>query len=646
MLLEKYGEKIASLLTQDGDINPIDESIDTLPWSIQDRAVRDALILEGERYIDFQWPPLTATAYIVYSREGDRSTYERPSKIRRRVLTALTLAEAAEGDGRFIDDIINGIWAICEESTWVVPAHNYVRLGVFPTSLADPDRTNIDLFAGETASLLAWIYRLHKMALDRIEPLICRRIQSEVQRRVTDPYMNSESIWWMWITHTEGHHINNWTPWCVSTCLTTLLLLEGVHEQRIAAVKKSLRILDRFLDHYTVDGGCEEGPAYWSHAAGSLLDCLEILYTVSAGKIDIFHEDKFVNMGRYLHRVHIGGAYFVNFADAPARIIHDWSVLLRYADRTDNRKLRQMADEIRQAAPTVDTAVSIDRTLRRLFSNSCNTKTTARNQAGMSTETELQFWFNGIQVMTAKEGTGNDGFYLAVKGGHNDESHNHNDVGSFLIYYSALPILIDPGVPTYSAATFNPRRRYGLNPMRSNWHNLLTIGDFEQRPGRTARADNVRCSLSRSRAEFEAELRHTYPAEAGIQSYRRRIALVRTPTPEDHSVVPKPFIEWTDHLVLENKLPVAEIMMLKSEPRVEIGKLIIPSTGESLLELNLPAQVIVDVEEISLDDSRLIDIWGEHIYRVSIESHISVSGVKWTFTLTRTNSIHQAAGIQ
>lgn len=44
-------------------------------------------------------------------------------------------------------------------------------------------------------------------------------------------------------------------------------------------------------------------------------------------------------------------------------------------------------------------------------------------------------WLPETRVMVACDAAGSSqGYYLAVKGGHNDESHNHNDVGHFIIY--------------------------------------------------------------------------------------------------------------------------------------------------------------------------------------------------------------------
>lgn len=41
------------------------------------------------------------------------------------------------------------------------------------------------------------------------------------------------------------------------------------------------------------------------------------------------------------------------------------------------------------------------------------------------------------------------GLFLCVKGGSNGDSHNHNDVGNYVVFYNARPILIDIGVEVY-----------------------------------------------------------------------------------------------------------------------------------------------------------------------------------------------------
>ena len=622
MLEERYGAVLGDILLAPGSYELIPEVVDPDAVAAVPAELKARVIRSGEQYAGFEWPVLPASAYLEFQRSGDRRPYEKPSGERREALAALALAELTEGRGRFVDDIADGVWAICEESTWVVPAHNYVRLGVFPTRLADPERPDIDLFAGETAALLAWVSHLHGAALDGIDPIISRRIDSEVHRRVIDPYLDRSDFWWMWLTKTPGHHVNNWTPWCTSTCLSAALLLERNRDRQLLAVRKALRIIDVFLDHYAARGGCEEGPSYWTHAAGSLLDCLESLHSATGGAIDVFEEEKIRNMGCYLHRVHIGGDRFVNFADAPARIEHDWSVLMRYAMKTGCPELRRMAEELRGSRGGAGRCASLERGIRKLFL-----------EAESPIQREPQpppdaggFGFEGIQVMTARQAPGSErGFFLAAKGGHNDESHNHNDVGHFVVYYDTHAVLLDPGVPTYTAATFDPARRYTLWPMRSSYHNVPMVAGFEQTPGVEARADAVVCILTAEEARFEAELSGAYPPEAGIASLRRQISLHRGADAR---------VEWIDRFELRAGAIITEVMMVQERPSIRGGTVLIRGPERRTLELVLPDSVSVRVERIELSDERLSAVWGPFLHRVLVESAAAVSEATWRFSMS------------
>src|SRR5690606_29457474 len=51
---------------------------------------------------------------------------------------------------------------------------------------------------------------------------------------------------------------------------------------------------------------------------------------------------------------------------------------------------------------------------------------------------------------------------LAVKGGHNDEMHNQNDVGAFMVVAGGTVVLTDPGRGRYSKSYFGPERYENL----------------------------------------------------------------------------------------------------------------------------------------------------------------------------------------
>ncbi len=137
-------------------------------------------------------------------------------------------------------------------------------------------------------------------------------------------------------------------------------------------------------------------------------------------------------------------------------------------------------------------------------------------------------WLPDLQVMAAREKPGaSAGLYLAAKGGHNAESHNHNDVGQFLLYLDGEPVLIDPGVEEYTSKTFGSNR-YALWTMQSAYHNLPTVNGCLQEAGRNFKAIGVHYQASEDRAELSLQLEDAYPQAAGVARWQRRIALCRT----------------------------------------------------------------------------------------------------------------------
>lgn len=115
---------LAALVGSPAAFRPFPAVDDRVAWQGLPANRRAAIIAAAERSLNHSWPQLPATLYMDFARTGDRRRFEQPYFARRSVLGQLVLAECVEGGGRFLDDIINGIWAICEESTWVISGHN------------------------------------------------------------------------------------------------------------------------------------------------------------------------------------------------------------------------------------------------------------------------------------------------------------------------------------------------------------------------------------------------------------------------------------------------------------------------------------------------------------------------------------------
>lgn len=105
-------------------------------------------------------------------------------------------------------------------------------------------------------------------------------------------------------------------------------------------MEKSCLLLDRFLDEYGGDGGCDEGPAYWTKAGASLFGCLEIPHLASGQTFSVYENPLIKEIGTYILKVHISGDYYVNFADSPPVLrTVPGNLLYYFGDRANDETL-------------------------------------------------------------------------------------------------------------------------------------------------------------------------------------------------------------------------------------------------------------------------------------------------------------------
>ena len=237
-------------------------------WEFAPEDIRTLLVQRGVAAQSAGWKILTVTGFLDYKRTGNRSRYEKQEFGRRAQLKDLVIGECMEGKGSFLDNIVDGIWLTCEESFWGVPAH--LPDGQSGAGLPDVTDPTVELFGAETGSLLAWTDYLLGEQLDRVSPRITPRIRLEAQRHLLKPARERIDFWWMGLNGTPTD-LNNWNPWINSNLLLTNLLLEDDQKLRLQAIVKITKTLDAYLNQYSPDGGCSEGPGYWAVSARFLL---------------------------------------------------------------------------------------------------------------------------------------------------------------------------------------------------------------------------------------------------------------------------------------------------------------------------------------------------------------------------------------
>lgn len=616
---ENTYKSLKDLVLSKEEFQPCPSIEDRDSWESIPQDIKETVLREAEKYVGMRYSVVHATDLMSYLEEGSREPCSKVSNIKREALNHLVLAECIENKGNYIRDIINAVWALCEQSSWVSVYHYYLYRTPEPTMFPPHEQYAIDLGCSENAIALAFTYQLLKEKMDEISPLIARRLKYEIKRRIIDPFLYTRQWWWMGYS---GRKVNNWAPWCSSNCLMTILLVEEDEELRRKAVFKTLEIMDKFVEIYSEDGGCDEGPGYWNRAGGSLFDCLWIINEATKGQVDFFNSELIKNIGEFPAKVHVAKTAFTNFADSKPYLDTDFSLLNRYGSAVKSPEILDLANtmykELGESSPG---GLGVLRSLPYLF-----TVEAFRKKEKESLDIQLTHVFDGIQVMTTRQDQNKEeGFYVAIKGGHNDESHNHNDLGNFILYHDGSPCVVDVGAGTYVKDTFGPNR-YSIWNMQGQYHNIPVIGGNQQMYGKDYEARDFKVCQTGSASKCSMNLKEAYPSETPLLSYTREMALHR-----DQKTV-----SLTDTIQLTEKNKVAWHFMLCKEPRIEEGKVYLTTPKGDQVQLVCEGiKTKISYEVIPLDDPQLRQNWGDTLYRLCIETEECIENSVCIFTFEK-----------
>jgi len=513
---EAEAVNLKSVLVTDNSWNKLPGYGNREFWDALPQTIRTDYIAAAEKYLSYEWPVVKATDYLEFVRSGDRrqSAYSACSN----ALISLVMGELAEGKGRFIDQIINGVWYYSEQTWWGWSAHLYFQKA--PGGLPDINEPTVDLGVGEVTSNLSWTLHLFKDEFDKVHPLISQRLRQEIYRKSLDPYFERDDFGYMGF---RGGRPNNWNPWVNYNMLTSYLLLETDPIKKAAQAGKIINSLDKFLNGYSDDGGCDEGPSYWGAAGALLFECLDLLDKATNGKFNVYDDPLVQNIGRYFYQVNIHAPYFINFADADATTGGNPPIVYKYGKAIGDDAMQKFGAYLAKLSGWGEKSLGgkIGDQIKNL--GLLEELRNAEAQEALVAD----FWFPDTEVGGARDSEGSySGFFFGAKGGFNNESHNHNDVGSFVLYYNGKPCLIDIGREEYVAKTFSSRR-YEIWTMQSGWHNVPVINGIEQKEGGEFKARNTSFTRNDRSVTFSTDIAGAYLPDAHVKSWVRSYTLNR-----------------------------------------------------------------------------------------------------------------------
>ena len=463
---------------------------------------RDVVLTAADEALSYELAPLTATLYMEFAENGNRSHYESIYHARRRALMALLLGTLYTGDDKYIRKAVDLTWAICEETTWVIPAHNVSRGYTYldkPLFDAFDDIPEVDLFSGATGALLSFVCKYLGDKMDAITGgVMTERIKYEIERRIIAPFQKYE-MRWMYA------FINNWTPWIISNILVCNAIIVENKNIRLSILSRALNYLDRFVGIYGDDCGCNEGASYWGAAIGTLFDASELVYDITGGKVDVMNAPFLKKACRFIADMCVDPAdgLFMNFADCPPRMSADGDQIYRMGRRLSDGVLADFGKKMR----VQNGYETSPRWINHFFSYRVIKNVFDTEKTELSAQPDACAFYRDMQVAVLRRGD----FTVFVKGGHNRESHNHNDVGNIMLYFKNAPIVIDVGNLEYTTDTFNDNR-YKIWTNQSSFHNLPEVNGVMQAAGREFQSDGFECDENSATVSYAS----AYPADGHV----------------------------------------------------------------------------------------------------------------------------------
>jgi len=443
-------------------------------------------------------PNASFADFLAYERSGDRKAFEAPMFERRSRLRALqitALLEGREEDLRLIEELV---WSVCDEYTWASPAHYPVGVEAAVSHRLPPDRM-VDLFAAMTAQLLA---ELDLVFGERLHPWIRYRIREEVERRVFTPvYDLRERFGWESAAH-------NWNAVCMGSSGVAALILVEDKERLAAIVDRTVGAMECYLEGFGEDGGCPEGVGYWNFGFGHFTEFAEALRTYTGGALNLFEADKVARIAEFPFKAALSEGAYAGFSDAPSHIQANTAAVCKLASLLPVRPpyLNGLEGELRRRLPELRSLLwTVPELLRKPLVDG-------------SFYLPDQMWLIDRRKL---EGTA---FAFAAKGGHNDEPHNHNDLGHFILHIGGDSLLADLGAGRYTRESFGPNR-YELLHNGSHGHSVPVIAGCRQASGPAHAARDVHYEKTDNGCLFRMTLTDAYACpqlEEFVRSFRWR----------------------------------------------------------------------------------------------------------------------------
>ncbi|MEC0090014.1 heparinase II/III family protein [Paenibacillus macquariensis] len=434
--------------------------------------------------------------FTLFGDTGNRGIFQTQRDHLYAGIHTFSMLAMTENNEEWKSGLENAIWNVCNEYTWVLPAHVGLYHNDYPNGIWDqpvPPRETVDLLSGITAFTLAETVYLLK---ERLHPWVVHRVKEEIDKRIFQVYFDDPTPQ-NWELKT-----NNWPAVCSASIGATAIYMIEDSEKLAGMLWRVIGVLRNFFSGFDEQGATPEGPAYWQFGFSYFVYFAELLKERTHGQISLLTDKKVERIAQFPQFCMLSGGKVVNFSDSPDEVAFNEGLIQRLQQYVPSL---QLPVEEYQFKPVLGNW--LDSTRRMLWSSS-NTESMGFAESGERVQEQI---FTGNQWVISKVRDARDGITaFAAKGGHNEEPHNHNDLGHFIIHVDGQNVLADLGQGVYTKQYFQPGYRYEMINAGSHGHSVPIVDGCRQGFGKSYYSEILSSQISTDNIHLVMDLTKAY----------------------------------------------------------------------------------------------------------------------------------------
>ena len=372
--------------------------------------------------------------------------------------------------------------AFCDLTTWTRRAHEFpiIYSRIMPWNVPDDQvNFNFDHWNGDSGRMMAAVYDWLYPALSQIErDRIRGALLEKVITRVRGDY---EFHWW------ATAYRCNWCGVCNSGVGLAGLTLLKDHPQLTDIVAESYNRINSMLNELGVNGGWQEGGAYWNYGVHTSSFFADALKRLSKGKYNLFKNKRLAdNPVTFPLHISLPGNKSLNFEDSGGGgLLGSTHLINKLASETKNPQAVWYRNRLDLEYKTENQRTYVNKSSTPMSSGDPfdiiwprpKFKGTPPNSASIHFKT-IDWWIMRSDFLSTEK------FLVAGKAGKNDDPHHgHLDIGHFIIYWNNEYYIKDLGKSGYDEKYFD-EVRFNYPEASSEGHNTILVNGEKQISGK------------------------------------------------------------------------------------------------------------------------------------------------------------------